>query len=323
MTRSTKKIISYSIKAIIIAFAYWFIYRSVNNKGELNQFRLLIAKIDHNHVMITLTAVVVLMLVNWILEALKWKYLTRELQPTTLWRSIEAIFCGLTWAIFTPNRLGEYGGRVLFLPPHKRVYGVFVMGVGQFGQGTVTNVVGASALLWFLFTYIHLNPWFMVLCVFLGLALISFQLICFFNIRWLASWLAHIPFLKKYSRFFDIVGRYKKAHLIKVMLFCLARFSVFSFQYYLVIHLLLPALPAFPVMMMVFNNFFVQSALPTLDIIDVGLRGMTASTFFGYITTEKLAVIAAVSSIWLTNLIIPAILGSVFVLKINFFDRNS
>jgi len=323
LTRSTKKIISYSIKAIIIAFAYWFIYRSVNNKGELNQFRLLIAKIDHNHVMITLTAVVVLMLVNWILEALKWKYLTRELQPTTLWRSIEAIFCGLTWAIFTPNRLGEYGGRVLFLPPHKRVYGVFVMGVGQFGQGTVTNVVGASALLWFLFTYIHLNPWFMVLCVFLGLALISFQLICFFNIRWLASWLAHIPFLKKYSRFFDIVGRYKKAHLIKVMLFCLARFSVFSFQYYLVIHLLLPALPAFPVMMMVFNNFFVQSALPTLDIIDVGLRGMTASTFFGYITTEKLAVIAAVSSIWLTNLIIPAILGSVFVLKINFFDRNS
>jgi hypothetical protein len=74
---------------------------------------------------------------------------------------------------------------------------------------------------------------------------------------------------------------------------------------------------------MVFNNFFVQSALPTLDIIDVGLRGMTASTFFGYITTEKLAVIAAVSSIWLTNLIIPAILGSVFVLKINFFDKNS
>lgn len=323
MTRSAKKIISYAIKAIIIAFAYWFIYRSVNNKGELNQFRLLIAKIDHNHVMATLTAVVLLMLVNWVLEALKWKYLTRQLQPMTLWRSIEAIFCGLTWAIFTPNRLGEYGGRVLFLPPHKRVYGVFVMGVGQFGQGTVTNVVGASALLWFLFTYIHLNPWFMALCVILGLALISFQLICFFNIRWLASWLGHIPFLKKYSRFFDIVGRYKKGHLIKVMLFCLARFSVFSFQYYLVIHLLLPALPAFPVMMMVFNNFFVQSALPTLDIIDVGLRGMTASTFFGYITTEKLAVIAAVSSIWLTNLIIPAILGSVFVLKINFFGRNS
>ena len=323
MTRSAKKILSYGIKALIIIAAYWFIYRSVSNKGELGQFRVLIAKLDHDHVTYTLTAVVVLMLVNWVLEAMKWKYLTRELQPTTLWRSIEAIFCGLTWAIFTPNRLGEYGGRVLFLPPHKRMYGVFVMGIGQFGQGTVTNTLGVVALLWFLYSYLHLNPWVLALCVVLGVAWMLFQLICYFNIKWLAGWLGHISFLKKYKRFFEIVGRYQTNHLIRVMLFCVARFSVFSFQYYLVIHLLLPALPAFPVMMMVFNNFFIQSALPTLDIIDVGLRGMTASTFFGYITTEKLAVIAAVSSIWLTNLIVPAILGSVFVLKINFFDKNS
>jgi len=323
LTSAAKKYISYGIKAAIIVFAYWFIYRSINNKAELNQFRELIRQIDHNHVVITLTAVVALMLVNWVLEAVKWKYLTRDLQRMSLWRSIEAIFCGLTWAIFTPNRLGEYGGRVLFLPPHKRVYGVFVMGVGQFAQGTITNVVGTTALLWFLYTFIHPNSWLMLLAFVIGVALVLFLLTCYFNIKWLASWLSRISFLKKYSRFFEIIGKYKTSHLIKVMLFGLARFSVFSFQYYLVIHLLIPTLPAFPVMMMVFNNFFIQSALPTLDLIDVGLRGMTASTFFGYITNQQIAVIAAVSSIWLTNLIIPAILGSVFVLKINFFDRNS
>ena len=42
-----------------------------------------------------------------------------------------------------------------------------------------------------------------------------------------------------------------------------------------------------------------------------------------YLTDQKIAVMAAVSSIWLINLIIPAILGSVFVLKLKFFDRNS
>jgi hypothetical protein len=323
LTRSTKKIISYSVKAAIIIFAYLFIYKSINNKTELNQFRLLIAKIDHDQVVITLSAVLALMLVNWLLEAFKWRYLTRDLQRMSLWRSIEAVFCGLTWAIFTPNRFGEYGGRVLFLPPQKRAYGVFVMGVGQFGQGTVTNMFGITALLWFLHNYIHLNTWLMLLIAVAGIALMLFLLTCYFNIRWVATWLGRIPFLKKYNRFFEIIGRYKAGHLLRIILFCLARFSVFSFQYYLVIHLLLPNLHAFPVMMMVFNNFFIQSALPTLDILDVGLRGMTASTFFGYITTQQIAVIAAVSSIWLTNLIIPAILGSVFVLKINFFDRNS
>ncbi len=273
--------------------------------------------------MITLAAVLALMLLNWVLEAFKWRYLTRDLQRMSLWRSIEAIFCGLTWAIFTPNRFGEYGGRVLFLPPKKRVYGVFVMGVGQFGQGTVTNVVGLTAMLWFLHNYIHPNAWVMAIATLAGVALMLFLLTCYFNIKWVVSWLGRISLLKKHTRFFEIIGRYKKDHLLKVMLFCLARFSVFSFQYYLVIHLLIPDLAAFPVMMMVFNNFIVQSVLPTLDILDVGLRGMTASAFFHYITPQQIAVIAAVSSIWLTNLIIPAILGSVFVLKINFFDGNS
>ena len=76
-------------------------------------------------------------------------------------------------------------------------------------------------------------------------------------------------------------------------------------------------------MMMVFILFFVQSALPSLDLLDIGVRNFTASFFFMYITDQKIAVMAAVSSIWLINIIIPAILGSVFVLKLKFFDRNS
>jgi len=323
LTRSAKKIISYSIKAAIIVLAYGFIYHTVSNNTKLQQFKTLIAPINHTQVLVTMIAVLSLMLVNWFLEALKWKYLTRKLQRMSVWQSIEAIFCGLTWAIFTPNRFGEYGGRVLFLPPRKRVYGVFVMGIGQFGQGTITNVLGATALIWFLYTYLHLNIWLMLLFTIVAAAFVVFILICYFNIKWLMSLLGRVSFLKRHKRFFDIVSRFSTAELIKVFLFSLSRFSVFSFQYYLVLHLLIPTLPVFQSMMMVFNNFFIQSILPTLDLLDVGLRGFTASTFFGFITNQQIAVLAAVSSIWLTNLIIPAILGSVFVFKIKFFDRNS
>ena len=85
----------------------------------------------------------------------------------------------------------------------------------------------------------------------------------------------------------------------------------------------MPAIPVFPMMMMVFILFFIQSALPSLDLLDVGVRSMTASAFFAYITDQNIAVMAAVSSIWFINLIIPAVLGSVFVLKLKFFDRAS
>lgn len=323
MTRSTKKVLSLSIKAAIVLLAYFYIYQTVSNNSKLKQFKQLIAQIQSGQVTFILTAVVGLMLFNWFLEALKWKYLTRKLQHISVWQSVEAIFCGLTWAIFTPYRLGEFGGRVLFLPARKRAYGVFVMSIGQFGQGTVTNVVGAFALSWFLYTYILHASWLMLVIALVMLVLALFLLTCYFNIKWLVGLLDRISFLKKYSRFFEIIAGYSKHELVVTFMFCIARFSVFSFQYYLVIHLLLPMLPVFPSMMMVFNNFFIQSALPTLDVIDVGLRGLTASKFFGFITNQQIAVLAAVSSIWFVNLIIPAILGSVFVFKIKFFDRNS
>jgi hypothetical protein len=322
LTNSAKKIFSYLLKAVILVLAGWFIYHRVNNNDNLRQFETLIAHISRKEVVVTMSVVILLMLVNWVLESLKWQYVTRELAKITAWEAIEAVFCGLTWAIFTPNRIGEYGGRVMFLPSRKRIHGIFAMAVGSFGQNVITNVLGLLALMWFAFTFHPINTW---LAIGLSVGAIAFMvllLVFYFHIGWLVILLNKIRFLEKYHRFFDIMGRYKFAELLNIMWFCLARFFVFSFQYYLVIHLLMPQIPVFPMMMMVFILFFIQSALPSLDLLDVGVRSITASTFFVYITDQKLAVIAAVSSIWLINLIIPAILGSVFVLKLKFFDRS-
>lgn len=322
MTAATRKIFSYLLKAVILVLAFVFIYRRVNNNDNLRQFENLIAHVSRSQVIITMSVVVLLMLVNWVLESLKWKYLTRELAPITTWAAIEAVFCGLTWAIFTPNRIGEYGGRVMFLPNRKRIHGVFAMAVGSFGQNVITNVLGLIALMWFAYTYHPINSGLAIGLSFAALGFIILLLVFYFHIGWLVSLLNRIKFLAKYHRFFDIMGRYKFNQLLNVMWFCLARFFVFSFQYYLVIHLLMPQLPLFPVMMMVFILFFIQSALPSLDLLDIGVRNFTASIFFIYITDQRIAVMAAVSSIWLINLIIPAILGSVFVLKLRFFDRS-
>lgn len=300
-----------------------FIYHRVNNNANLKQFETLIAHVSRKQVIVTMSFVVLLMVVNWVLESFKWQYLTRALVKITAWEAIEAVFCGLTWAIFTPNRLGEYGGRVMFLPNRKRIHGVFAMAVGSFGQNVITNVLGLTALMWFAYTFHPLNVWAAVGLSFVAISFMVLILVFYFHIRWLVMLLNKISFLRKYHRFFDIMGRYRAAELLNIMWFCLARFFVFSFQYYLVIHLLMPQIPLFPMMMMVFILFFIQSALPSLDLLDVGVRSMTASAFFVYITDQKLAVIAAVSAIWLINLIIPAILGSVFVLKLKFFDRAS
>jgi uncharacterized membrane protein YbhN (UPF0104 family) len=322
LNSSSKKTLSYLIKAGILLLAGVFIYRQLNSKHELKQFEALVMGINRSWAIYIMSVVFLLMLVNWVLEAAKWKYLAQRLAHMSLWKSIEAVFCGLTWAIFTPNRIGEYGGRVMFLPRRRRIHGVFAMAVGAFGQNVITNVLGAIALMWFIWFFLHLN-----MLLYVGLLIISFvfivmMMLFYFNIRWMVSLLNSVKFLRKFHRFFDIMGRYKFSELVRIMGYCAARFAVFSFQYYLVVHLLIPEIPLYDVLMMVFILFFIQSALPSLDLLDVGVRNLTSVTLFTYVTDQKIAVMAAVTSIWLINLIIPAILGSVFVFKLKFFDNN-
>ena len=299
-----------------------FIYHRVSNKHDLKQFEILLFGMDHTKVIIVMSAVFLMMLLNWGLEAAKWKYLAQRLTSISLWSSIEAVFCGLTWAIFTPNRIGEYGGRILFLPQRKRIHGIFAMAVGAFGQNVITNVLGVIALMWFTGAFLHINRGLYLAMLIIAAAFILLIVLFYFNIKWMVSLLNSIKFLHKFHRFFDIMGRYTFTELLRIMVYCLARFTVFSFQYYLIIHLLIPNISLFDVLMLIFILFFIQSALPSLDLLDIGVRTMTAGVLFAYVTDQKIAVMAAVSAIWLINLIIPAILGSVFVFKLNFFDNN-
>ncbi|MES2267774.1 MAG: lysylphosphatidylglycerol synthase domain-containing protein [Bacteroidota bacterium] len=323
MTAAAKKIFSYLIKATILVLAFLFIYNKFLGKNDsLKQFEELVSVINRNQVIYTIAGVVLLMIINWFLESLKWQYLAKKLKSISIWVAIEAVFCGLTWAIFTPNRIGEYGGRVMFLPNRKRIHGVFAMAVGAFAQNVITNVVGVTASLWFVYYFLDINIWLYVALLGLSAVFLGLFLVFYFNINWLVGLLDRIKFLKKYHRFFEIMGRYNLNELLVVISYSLARFVVFSFQYYLIIHLLLPNIPFVEMMLTVFVFLFIQSAMPSLDLLDIGVRSFTAMHLFLYITNQQIAIIAAVSCIWLINLIIPAVIGSVFVFKMKFFDRT-
>ena len=105
-----------------------------------------------------MSSIVLLMFLNWFIEALKWKYLVRGLEKISTWKAVESVFCGLTWAVFTPNRIGEFGGRVFFLSPRKRIMGVIAMSVGAMAKLVVTNVLGSLALFCFILRFANLNP---------------------------------------------------------------------------------------------------------------------------------------------------------------------
>lgn len=263
-----------------------------------------------------------LMLVNWFIESIKWRFLLKPVERINILRAVESVFCGLTWAIFTPNRIGEYGGRVFFLSPRKRILGAMAMVVGAVSQMIITNVLGALAVLWFIGKFIPLNFWLHYAIAFLVIIFCLFFILFYFNIRWLNNLLLSIDFFKRFRQILGVLTRYRKAALLKVLMYSFSRFIVFTSQYCIIISMLIPEIHIFEMCMMIFILFFVQSALPSLDLLDVGVRSMTATYFFSYITNQEVAIIAATACIWVINLVFPAIIGTAFVFKLNFFGTN-
>lgn len=321
MTGKNKKILSLLIKAAIVLFAFWFIYHKLVANKNLSDFRTLLKDIDQLEITAVIGFVVLLMFVNWLLEAAKWKYLMSHIEAISFYKAVESVFCGLTLAIFTPNRLGEYGGRVFFLSPRRRIVGVVAMSVGSIGQLVLTNVFGAIAACFFIYRFIPIDRVLFIAVVFLAVFFCLFFIVFYFNIKWLNGILLSFKFTRKYKKFYSILGRYRRRELLRIIGYCLARYLVFSSQYFILFIWLIPGLHYADIVMMTCLLFLVQSALPSLDLFDVGIRSVTAVELFKHVTDQHVAVIACTASIWLINIIIPAILGAYFVFKLNFFGN--
>jgi hypothetical protein len=322
LTTTNKNILSIAIKVTIVLVAFWFIYAKLVANNNLKQLLKLLNEKPITQIYGVLAVVMLLMFVNWGLEALKWKKLIKPIEPIGTWLAIQSVFCGLTWAVFTPNRLGEYGGRVFFLSPKRRVVGVVAMAVGSVGQLVLTNVFGAIAACIFIYRFTPINPiLFLAICT-LAFVFCLFFIVFYFNIKWVNGLLLSMRFTRKYKKFYAVLARYKKGELFKFLCFCLARYIVYNSQYYIMYMWLIPSLHFGDVMMFVSLIFIVQSTLPSLGLLDIGIRSFTAVFFFKHVTDQNAAVVACAASIWLTNIIIPAILGSYFVFKLNFFGSS-
>lgn len=322
LTKQQKKYINLGIKLTIVGLATWFIFNKVNDQSNLIEFKNLIGSIEPAVVQITLTCVFLMMLMNWALEVVKWKFLSRRIESISWGKAIKSVFCGLTWAIFTPNRIGEYGGRVLVLKSQNRASGAVAMGVGLFAQLVLTSVFGSLSIAWFVSTYlptpgaVKFGIW--LLAVLYAIAFV----VLYFNVHWLDYLVGKFKFLKKIKPSFAILEDFSSRELLHVLGLSLARFVIFTSQYVILMIVFLPELPLVSLVLMIFILFFVQSALPSLDIFDFSVRSFVASNLYSYITTQEIAVMAIVSFIWFVNLILPAVVGSVFVFNVNYVDNN-
>jgi hypothetical protein len=308
------KVISLFIKSTILILSFWYIWQKIKNTPNKIHFSDLTTTSN----LLYFVLVCLLMLVNWSLEALKWQTLITPLESISFSKAIKSILAGVTISIFTPNRTGEFIGRVFFLDEANKIQASVISIVGSGIQLLITIIAGVSAYYFLEANYSHLfqnqsilsdNLLYLIIA-FIFIACILFFIYYFRN-----------KILTKYKKYIDAFSSYSKREVRNIIGFSLIRYFVFSIQYFLVLKINGIDAENTLLFSLIALTFLATSAIPTFALTEIATRSATAVYFFSTIHPDSNSVITASLLLWIINLAIPALIGFPFVWKFKLFKN--
>jgi len=246
-------------------------------------------------------------IINHFLEIKKWKTLTKSVKNNSWFEATEQSLASLTFSIITPNRIGEYGAKVLFYPNNKRKQILLLNFAGNFYQLAITIILGMIGLV-FLYKYASFSIISIQNSIIIIIALISVIGIFYFlkeNYSKIGDWLSKIIELLSF-----------KNNKI-VILISLLRYLVFSHQFYFLIYCFKLNISYFEAMTAISSVYLIASCIPILSLFDVSLKGSVAIIVFSIFEIDSIQILSITTLMWLLNFVFPAIIGSYFVFQIN------
>ncbi len=305
-TYKSKQYLFVLLKVIVVIAALTFIYHRLNVQevftGGGFKENLLSSRLFE---VSNITLLVLLSFLNWFFEILKWQVLAGKLKNISISESTQHVLTAHTSSIFTPFKIGEYGAKTLYFAKKQAKKVVFLNFLGNMAQMSATLVFGIMGL--FFFIKWNFSQWLdlYVFIVILGL------LFLFIGRRWISIGKMKIKgfSLKKIAEFINSIPTSDR---IKILSFSVARYVFFSLQFCFLLALFTPVVWV-EVLPLIFTMYLLSSLLPVLQLFDFAVKGGIAVLVFSAISAEIVVSVAFI--MWLLNAMLPALVGSWFVLS--------
>lgn len=239
---------------------------------------------------------ILLLIINFTIESIKWWHLIHQNNGIGWTKVFQSVLVGQAFAFFTPNRVGEYAGRILYLDEGSKVKGIAQMAWASYSQLLITLCVGVIALFWNQSLY----PWLSWLGpLFATVALIFY----FIQIKWpgrLAVFsILQIPSTSKWF----------------LLLLSFLRYLIFTLQYVWGAHMLGIEIPFWSLISSVTFLFLCLTILPTIGMTEIVVRGQLLLLILAPWCNSPIKIISLSSLIWGVNFLVPSILGALFLLS--------
>lgn len=258
--------------------------------------------------------------VNWFLEGLKWRvFLPAEKRPGYL-LTLKIIFAGVSCAILTPNRVGDFIGRGLVAPFEIKEETVLATFMGNFCQFFILLITGIPALFYFIPLLVarngqHLEFPFWLLLIWLACCL-SFLIFYPKIFHILGQLTQRWKWTDQWTEKFDTLGKISYKSFFKGLILALFRYLVFSFQYHLILILWGIQLNISQLYMGLTSLYLFQTIIPLPPFYSLIVRGEISVLIWGIWSIPPVTAVTASYMLFFLNLFIPALIG--FVLLIPF-----
>lgn len=300
------------IKLSIVVGAFYFIYQKLANNTDLsfNDFYQFLTKND-DFLFKNVFFLLILTIFNWFFEILKWQKLVSSVIKISFKNALEQSLGALTASLFTPNRIGEYGAKVVYYTSSFRKKIVLLNLLGNMSQMCITILFGVIGLSLFItqnsinIDNLKLIQFFIILLLILGLAS--------YGIKKSTITIKGVSIGKVFKFIKSLTF---KIHL-STFLFSLLRYLIFSFQFYYLLIIFGIDMDYFQAMTVITSMYLLSSIIPSIFIFDVVVKGSIGVFLFSMIEVDELTILSIITLMWLLNFVLPSVFGSYYVLNFN------
>jgi hypothetical protein len=308
LNKNTKIWLNYLLGGIIASLLLWGIYIQV-----IQQLK----KIDVNTLWQTgpsvyLWLVIVLMPVNLALEAGKWQLLAGSAQRLNYRDAFFSYLAGIAFSIVTPNRIGEYPGRLLYLRRKNTFRLVSVSILGAVSQLLTLFIYGSAGLIYYCLHYPGIVEFtVLIICVLVtwGVTVIYWR----FE-KW-APYIEKIKWLRKYHIYGKLLRRFTPKEQLTILFISLIRYAIYTAQYLFLLQWLNVIVPPVEGFFMSALFFWIIAVIPSITLVELGERGAVGLYLFHHFSENTIGILSATVGIWCINLILPSIIGSILLFR--------
>jgi hypothetical protein len=273
--------------------------------------------------------IIFLSAVNWGIEARKWQLLVSALEPMSFTRALKSVLCGVTVSLNTPNRIGEYGGRIIYIHEGNRIKAVSLSIAGSIAQLIVTLAFGCGGLAYMLYrlhpesgTLFGLSTFWITTFLYISIFGLLLLLLFFFRLSWLIRLVEKLPYSVKFVHYISVLDSFDAKILLRLLFLSTLRYFVFVLQYIFMLQLMQVDANWGQSFWVVSVMFWMLAIIPTFAIAELPIRGKIGQSLFGLFSSNTLGILAVTFGIWFINLFIPAVAGSLLILGNKFFKEK-